>query len=351
MKTNGAAPTKGNETFWDVKSAIEKGRKSAVVRLKRKLFEDPLLTVFFIRGDMILANSFVENTPWHRGVLSEEDLERGKENLLAYAFSIHGDKLFTHLRQYTKRVVEKVLEEAQRNGWEYEINVEELNERRIREIFGSGKSLSFKPIKRNFNVLLTELSTLGVISALFLEKDVVIGPESSFSQRLKELHSRLLDMGIMGHYMLFFPGKAMVHGDIKGHEFLGEVEYTPQTDRVFPFVKKDILTVPNILQEFSWDSKLERPFGIYVRYKGRGVLICLRAEGPLVYVGRLALMSPAEVLKMIEKYRSSIAEAVRAVKSKGRMPGSLLEIKVKSFLKQYPNPKDFAKVLKKEFGI
>ncbi len=47
---------------------ISKKGKSAKINLRRKIFNDPLLTVYVIEGKPILAHSFLVRNPWYEDI-------------------------------------------------------------------------------------------------------------------------------------------------------------------------------------------------------------------------------------------------------------------------------------------
>ena len=128
----------------DMVNKITYEGKSAVMRLRRVPFDDPLLTVYFVKGRPIMANSFVVQEPWYAGILDGKDLDQARDNLIAHAYRKYGSRLFTLLEEYSRRVMERVIDEIKENGWDFNISVSELREEAIKRLFGTGSDLSFK---------------------------------------------------------------------------------------------------------------------------------------------------------------------------------------------------------------
>ena len=335
-----------------VDSIIREG-KSVVIRLRRVPFDDPLLTAYFVKGKPIMANSFVVHKPWYAGLINGEELDSVRDNLVAYAYRKHGKALFSHLERYARTVMESVLREIKENGWDFSISVDDLREEAIKRLFGTGSDLSFKVEADSTLSLLPELNSMGITSVSFVEGGDIPDDRPNV---FRDIYDRILSFGIGGHYVLFFPYTAVIHGQIKGKDFVGEMEYGPNVSRVFPLLKREVGGVPKILEEFPWETsgKLDfgRPFAMYLRYRGHGVYICFRATAKNIYVCSVEVSTPERVIKKVGKMRERAFEMVEKVMGSSRdMPRSVLRVKVGGYIRRFPHPDDLKKALKMSFGV
>jgi len=303
---------------------IEKGGRSVVVRLRRQPFDDPLLTVYFVKGRPIMANSFVVHEPWYHDLLNEKDIERAGGNLVAYAYQKYGDALFENLETYSRAVIERVMEEVNRNGWDFSMQQDDLREEAIKELFGGGKDLKLK-VKEVDDTLsiLPELNSMGINLILFTDTMEKTGRG---------------------------------YGAFRGREILGEGEYGPNLLRTFPLLKREISAVPEILKEYPWETSGKvgtgRPLGLYVRYRGRGVLTIFRSSGRGIYPCRIQIASPEKMIKEVNRMRERISDIVEQVMEKIKdRPRSLLRMEIHRYVRSYPHPDDLYTHLKVHFNL
>jgi len=333
---------------------IEKGGRSVVVRLRRQPFDDPLLTVYFVKGRPIMANSFVVHEPWYHDLLNEKDIERAGGNLVAYAYQKYGDALFENLETYSRAVIERVMEEVNRNGWDFSMQQDDLREEAIKELFGGGKDLKLK-VKEVDDTLsiLPELNSMGINLILFTDTMEKTGRGLT---ALRDIHYHVISSGIEGHYLLFFPYTVIVYGAFRGREILGEGEYGPNLLRTFPLLKREISAVPEILKEYPWETSGKvgtgRPLGLYVRYRGRGVLTIFRSSGRGIYPCRIQIASPEKMIKEVNRMRERISDIVEQVMEKIKdRPRSLLRMEIHRYVRSYPHPDDLYTHLKVHFNL
>ncbi len=333
---------------------IQKGGASVVIRLRRQPFDDPLLTVYFVKGRPIMANSFVVHEPWYDGLLDEKEVEMAKGDLLAYAHQKYGDELFEHLETYSRTVIERVVEEINRNGWDFSLRQDNLREEAIKELFGGGKDLKLK-VKEVDDTLsiLPELNSMGINLVLFTDTMEQAGKGLS---ALRDIHYHMLASGIGGHYILFFPYSMVVYGTFKGHEFIGDAEYGPNLSRLFPLLKKEVSTAPELLKKYTWETTgkvgVGRPFGLYVRYKEKGVLTVFRSSNGSIYPCRIQVSPPERTIKEVNRLRDNLSNMIEEVMKKIKdQPRSLLRMEIHRYVRSYPHPDDLYTHLKVNFNL
>ncbi len=116
MKANG-----GGEDIFNVGSEF-----SGVVVYRRKVFEDPILTVYYLKGEPIYAESFVMKRRWWEGLLSEEEVERHIfGDMFRYAYETYGERYVSHLKRYAKDTVSLTEDMVRDFGWELEAEATE----------------------------------------------------------------------------------------------------------------------------------------------------------------------------------------------------------------------------------
>ncbi|NPA79722.1 MAG: hypothetical protein GXO29_01545 [Thermotogae bacterium] len=328
---------------------IAKKEASSVVELRRKNFDDPLLTMYFIKGRLLLAHSFITSEPWYSGILEPDELNR--DDLFAHAYRKLGDRLFEHLERYSKDVMRKALQEAVANGWDFEIKMTPLKREAIEQMFGKGKEISLsEEVPERYSVLLS-LSAMGVLRVLL---DGTTEPSDPDLKVLEDAHTAIRSMGIMGHYILFFHNAVFLYGQVKGTAFIGEMNYSPNFSRVFPLIKRESVIVPEFLQTYPWpaDTPQGRPFAVYFKYRGKGVLATFGANESGIYVKRLSLESPEEVVEMVEGVRKEAFDLLERITEEVKdMPKSLVRLKMRRLMAKYPDPRELERAVKKEFGI
>ncbi len=115
----------------------ERGRgKNGVLVYRRRLFQDPLLTVYVFNGEPIYAESFLVKERWWEGLLSDDEVEAHVfDNLYRYAFRKNGDRYLRRLKEYTQRVIESAMRIAMDNGWELEKEFTYLPPEKIASMF------------------------------------------------------------------------------------------------------------------------------------------------------------------------------------------------------------------------
>ncbi len=333
----------------DILRNIRKNRRSVVLRLRRQPFDDPLLTLYFVRGLPIMAHSFVVSEPWYEKLLSEEEVKSAKENIVALAHRKYGKALFRHLERYSQRVLEDVVSAIRRNDWDFTIHVEELNRESVRKLFGTGEepTLNLKGGGVDTLSLLPELKAMGVLSVSFMDEPA----EEDF---LVDVHHQVVSIGLTGHYILFFPHVAVVYGALRGREFVGETEYGPNLLRLFPALKRETDNLLNLLEEYPWETvrSVGKPFALYVRYKGRGVFVGLRSTGRGVYPHKLEVMRLADALDEARRTKEEIARIVETVMRRvDDKPKSLLRVEIARYVRTYPHPEDLYRRLKLHFDL
>jgi hypothetical protein len=147
-----------------------------------------------------------------------------------------------------------------------------------------------------------------------------------------------------------------MYGSIKGRDFLGEAEYGPNLSRLFPLLRKEVNVLPRFLEEYPWEVtgrvSVGRPFALYVRYKGRGVLTYFRSTSEGLYPCRMEVSSPDRVMKGTSRIRDRLSKIVEEVMNKIEdRPKSLLRVEISRYIKTYPHPDDLYNHLKLNFNL
>ncbi|NPA80730.1 MAG: hypothetical protein GXO29_06755 [Thermotogae bacterium] len=108
--------------------------------VKGKVGEDVVYEGYILNGEKFITRAFGE--PWYKGLLSEvEILNTQFGNPAKYAYSTYGERYLQHMRDFTRRVLERV----GREYGEVEEEFSEIPEEHVREILGLPEEEQPKP--------------------------------------------------------------------------------------------------------------------------------------------------------------------------------------------------------------
>lgn len=94
---------------------------SGVVVYRRRMFEDPVLTAYYLNGEPVYADSFLLKRQWWEGLLSEQEAESHLfGDAFEYASGRYGDRYVRHLRRYARETITLTEETVRDFGWEVE---------------------------------------------------------------------------------------------------------------------------------------------------------------------------------------------------------------------------------------
>ncbi len=353
MGTEGVKERKDVRVFIDKIKEISRSKRSVVLHLKRQYFGDPLLTVYFVKGRPLMANSFVVKRPWYAGILSEEEVEQAGGNLVSYAYEKLGNRLVEHLESYSKDVIDRVIKESVRNNWHLEVHTSDLKEKTVERLFGRGEEVVLKPEKEVGSLsVLSELSSIGITSVSFLNG----GAPFTGGEPLLHLHRQVSTLGITGHYILFFPYVSVIHANLRNVGFVGEMAYGPNLSRAVSLVQDEAGVLPEFLKEYPWPTTGKgiwgRPLALYTRYMGKGVFVVFRSKSGGVYPCKLEMGTPEEVISEVVGMRDRVLSLVEEVLEKVKdRPKSILRVEVTKYVRSHPHPKDLLRELRIHFGI
>ncbi len=117
---------------------MEKGGKSGLLIMRRKIFNDPLLIAYLLNGEPIFAESFTFKSRWWEGLMGEEEYNEALEsgNPFLFAAQRYGERYRTHMNEYARKVMETALREAREYGWKLESEFHPIPSEEIEHSFG-----------------------------------------------------------------------------------------------------------------------------------------------------------------------------------------------------------------------
>ncbi len=362
---------------------LAKDRKSGLMAVKRKLFGDPLLTVYLYRGKPLYATSFLVKEPWWEGLFNkgEEKWITEGGNAFRRAAEKYGERYLQHLVEYTENVLKTVLTEANRSGWEVEVEVEEAEDWKVAEMFALDvlrrkvspppsaseeaetppKSLVLSLIAGEHQHLPAEREEVGrseedvtlPVRAMGFSIIYVPGEEDryGFLKALKDFGAPLQGefervrrkfIGVRGTFALLFPLFALVRFWIRGREVwaltvdLKKVIYALLYTDAAEELPKEII------------KAIGRQYGITFAYReGKDTLVLLPPSG------EERRITPEEFGRTYEREMDELHRLVtRAMRSMPKdLPQALKKIEIWRMLQKHPSPEEFKRAFAERFGV
>ncbi len=192
-------------------------KRSGVVYVRRGIFGDPLLTVYIYRGKLLFALSFLVKKPWWQGLLPEDLTSslQGME-LYRYAAEKYGEKYLNHLIKYSEEVLRTTITEIKKNGWEVHVEVADMDEEAIEEMFGID-IVRRKVLSSRADVEETKTRSI-VLSLISGKKDAKKEKKTKKRKKIDPtLHARA-----MGFSIIYVPGEKDRHGFFRALKSFGE---------------------------------------------------------------------------------------------------------------------------------
>ncbi len=308
--------------------------KSGHIVVKRKIFGDPVMSVYVLEGEPIYADSVLSDVRWYSGILGSENFENDfMQNFFHVAYRKMGEGYIDLMKENAKRIIEETMRKAQEYGWELEVEGEEIPPEDILAMF-LPKTDDEDTVKR--------LETLGIkafysgdkefekfLRALNLDPYSVIRP----LENAKGAHSVAFPSGIVARvpyggrivwlYTNDLERLKVVCDYIRNDEF-DELDWA-NTE----FSKSAVFAVSKLSQDRFALAEIERGKVKTVNYTDEDTLFAV-----------------------LENYYRQINELVS--KAIARMPSNLpprmREIEIRRLISQHPRPEDFKKAFKLKYG-
>ncbi len=340
----------GLQEFKDVLSEIAKSKRSGILKVYRKVFSDPLLYAYVLKGAPVYASSFVMGEKWYEGLLTRQEVDDNLfGNIFRYAYEKYGKRFIEHMVAYSREVLKAVVLNIAENRWEVEVEFEPKSEEYIKESLGiSGKS--------TLESWARSLLAVGATSVYIPEKDLTVGPlkGNTLKKLYRELSERFPNSDVV--YSTPFSSVFLIHKD--GKPILFSSEITVGTDEA-ENVKNLMLSLePHTFKgeigvgesmEFPIYDGIGKPFSLSLR-EGKDVYKALVIKGDKV--AHVYTMDIEGVLNLI----SDLAEKTTAVLYKilerfedGDVPQSVVDMRIRILMMTHPHPDDLAKASKGAF--
>jgi hypothetical protein len=335
----------------EVKEILDKiisGKKTGVLRVSRKNFQDPLLHVTFLKGVPLYAYSFLVKDRWYDGLLSREEVENNLfGNIFEYAFKNYGEKYLKHITEYSKNVIQKALKGAAENGWQLEAEFIEEDEDTVREMVGIIRA------KSDIEAFAKTLTSLGA-KQVYLPK---IGKKLGYGDvELDDIYEFLTKT--------FGECDAIVSTPFANifliHKFGDPIIFSTDNllvEELEENLKNLIIGADKVSCNRDIEGGIDFPI-----FKGIGkpFLVAIRKDEEFLtlYIKKdsfLADKKPIErvlssIFEINEKLSIAVFESLSELSESETTISSqdIIDMKVKILLMKFPNPEDFREAFKKE---
>jgi hypothetical protein len=327
---------------------IVSGKKTGVLRVSRKNFQDPLLHVTFLKGVPLYAYSFLVKDRWYEGLLSREEVENNLfGNIFEYAFKNYGEKYLQHITEYSKNVIQKALKGAAENGWQLEAEFIEEDEDTVREMVGIIRA------KSDIEAFAKTLMSLGA-KQVYLPK---MGKKLGYGDaELDEIYEFLTKT--------FGECDAIVSTPFANifliHKFGDPIIFSTDNllvEELEKNLKNLIFGADRVSCERDIDGGIDFPI-----FKGIGkpFLVAIRKDEEFLtlYIKKDSFLADKKPLQRVlssifeinEKLSIAVFEALSELSESETTITSqdIIDMKVKILLMKFPNPEDFREAFKKE---
>ncbi len=335
----------------EVKEILDKivsGKKTGVLRVSRKNFQDPLLHVTFLKGVPLYAYSFLVKDRWYEGLLSREEIENNLfGNIFEYAFKNYGEKYLQHMTEYSKNVIQKALKGAAENGWQLEAEFIEEDEDTVREMVGIIRA------KSDIEAFAKTLTSLGA-KQVYLPK---MGKKLGYGDaELDEIYEFLTKTSGECDAIVSTPFANI----FLIHKFGDPIIFS--TDNLLvEELEENLKNLINGADKVSCERDIEVGIDFPI-FKGIGkpFLVAIRKDEEFLtfYIKKDFFLVDK---KPLQRVLSSIFEineklSIAVYESLLELSGSqttitsqdIIDMKVKVLLMKFPNPEDFREAFKKE---
>ncbi len=94
---------------------------SGLVVYRRKVLEDPVLSVYYVRGKPVYVDSFLIKEMWWEGLLSKEEVDNNLfGDVFGYAAKKYGKRYVDHLLRKSEDLMNRTVQIIEDFGWEVE---------------------------------------------------------------------------------------------------------------------------------------------------------------------------------------------------------------------------------------
>jgi hypothetical protein len=324
------------------------GKKTGVLRINRKNFQDPLLHVTFLKGVPLYAYSFLVKDRWYEGLLSREEVENNLfGNIFEYAFKNYGEKYLQHITEYSKNVIQKALKGAAENGWQLEAEFIEEDEDTVREMVGIIRA------KSDIEAFAKTLTSLGA-KQVYLPK---MGKKLGYGDtELDEIYEFLTKT--------FGECDAIVSTPFANifiiHKFGDPIIFS--TDNLLvEELEENLKNLISGADRVSCEREIEvridfpifkgigKPFLVAIRKDEEFLTLYIKKDSFLVDKKPIERVL-SSIFEINEKLSIAVFEALSELSESQTTIASqdIIDMKVKILLMKFPNPEDFREAFKKE---
>ncbi len=332
----------------EVLDRIVDSKKTGILRVIRKNFQDPLLHVAFLRGFPLYAYSFLVKDKWYEGLLSREEIENNLfGNIFEYAFKKYGERYLKHMAEYSKEVIQRALKGAMENGWQLETEFMEESEDTIREMVGIIKS------KTEIEAFTKTLTSLGAKQVYLPKTEKFIGFGDA---DLKEVYGFIIENFDECDTIIATPFANV----FLIHKFGDPILFSTDSllvEGIESNVKNLILGSDKVSRKREIKEKINfpvfkgigKPFLVALREDEEFLTLYIRGDSFVTDLKPLNKVF-SSILEINEKLSVAVYQALAEISESSTFITSqdIIDMKVKILLMKFPNPEDFKEAIKKE---
>jgi len=336
-------------------SEIIENKRSGVLKVYRKIFGDPLLYAYFLRGVPIYASSFVVSSRWYEGLLTRQEVDDNIfGNIFRYAYEKYKKRFIEHLISYSRNAVKEVLRALADNGWEVEVEFLPRSDLHIKESIGMGGKTSLEGWAKS-------ILSIGATSVYIPRKDMALGMIKSNIVRktYKTIVGLFGDVDLV--YSTPFANVMVIHKD--GEPLLIVTDISMHFDLKESFKNLLASTVPVVFSEEIRQGQeiqlpildsIGRPFAISFRRDQDRYDIAIIKWGT---ISQLYSMDAEGVLNMVSEWGDRLSDQLyrlleKIEKEKG-MEGmeKVVDMRIRLIMMEHPHPEEFYQMALEKFGL
>ena len=313
----------------------ERGRgKNGVLVYRRRLFQDPLLTVYVFNGEPVYAESFLVKEKWWEGLLSDDEVETYVfDNLYRYAFQKNGDRYLQRLKEYTQRVIENAIKTAMDNGWELEKEFMDIPPEKIASMFSilpDKDTRTYDPLNMGFvNTYVEGSEDLNDFLRMF-------GP---IRENVLKLMRAFGDFeGSIGFVL---PVYNLVRIDL-GHERVWAIADDPETfvRSLLHFKKPFDVSVPDITEKVKESRVMWAMWG----YGKDRIILCDSED--------VRMLRRDEGVGIVRSYHERLRRILNAIPlDQVQVPKKMVEIMIRNAMARNPDPNALVKEVESRLKV
>ncbi len=321
---------------------------SGAVVYRRKIFGDPVITVYYLRGEPIYAESFLVKRRWWEGLLSEEEAENQLfGDIFGYASKVYRDSYAEHLRKYAKEIISIAEEIIKDFGWELDIEKIEYSAEDISSMFHI--SLAEKQVinenESKERKIVSNLNALGFLT-LYISSEDGRWNDYGFSKTLgfmkrtvDEIMQKMRETN--GSFALVLPLYIIAHLDTEERKVWIATKDIYKLAFALNYLKPAENISENLLKQITFHCCK------FVIWKTHGDTFSL-FDGT-----KTQMLNLTDIMEKVDKYLKDYDRILREAQSRmpSNVPPKMKEMLLHKMVIKNPDIRDFAEEFASHFSI